>query len=121
MLIWKQRNDDGKSQLIDEIKEKMGKCAEEVLKYIPNSIDNEINDYIKKSDFYDVFEEGCKWYEHETDCLNLSRNFPTVLFTLYGDGENKGDIWLKYFYNGKVQTEKAIITFDPPNEKILGF
>ena len=54
----------------------------------------------------------CKWYGHELDMLNLSKKFPTVLFKLEGDGEEKGDWWHKYFLNGKMQTIIGKTTFE---------
>jgi hypothetical protein len=42
--------------------------------------------------------------------------FPTVLFTLKGEGEESGDMWFKYFKNGKMQVAMARIEFDSFNE-----
>jgi len=61
-------------------------------------------------------EDSCKWYDHETDMKRLSEQFPNVVFTLNGRGEESGDVWVKYFKNGKMQSSKAEIkldTFDP--------
>lgn len=57
-------------------------------------------------------QEPVMWYKHEDDLLRLSRNFPKHLFTLIGEGEESGDLWRKYFRNGKMQVAKAKITFD---------
>ena len=60
--------------------------------------------------------EGVKWYDNEKDMLALSKAFPGILFTLHGEGEESGDIWNKYFLNGKMQVAKAefaIAEFDP--------
>ena len=43
--------------------------------------------------------------------LNLSRQFPGVLFTLRGEGEENGDLWRSYYRDGKMQTCKAIIMY----------
>jgi hypothetical protein len=51
--------------------------------------------------------ERGKWYEHEEDLRSHSSKFPHLLFTLNGEGEESGDIWVKYFQDGKMQTEKA--------------
>jgi hypothetical protein len=63
-------------------------------------------------DFKWLFHEDCKWYEHIEDMKEYSKKYPKVLFTLSGHGEDYEDIWKKYFLNGKVQIEKARITFD---------
>lgn len=65
-------------------------------------------------------EESGKWYSHEEDLLAFSREHPHLLFTLNGWGEEPGDIWVKYFHNGKVQKEQASLTlagFDPDKLK----
>lgn len=59
-----------------------------------------------------------KWYDHEDDLRLLSSNFIGVLFRLNGTGEEDGDVWQKYFLNGKMQHCHAVITvifppFDP--------
>lgn len=71
---------------------------------------------------YALDEDGdsCKWYNHEDDMLRLSREFPDILFELHGEGEEAGDLWRKYFKNGKVQRCPAIITYDAFDESKLG-
>jgi hypothetical protein len=64
-------------------------------------------------------EDPCSWYEHEKDLNDFSRKYPDVLFELYGEGENPGDMWKKYFRNGKMQVCKAELTFPPFDEKKL--
>ena len=49
--------------------------------------------------------ETCKWYEHEAELKSFSAKHPNVLFTLHGEGEETGDIWDKYFLNGKCQVD----------------
>ena len=63
--------------------------------------------------------ENCTWYDHDNDMKALSKEFPDVLFTLHGIGEEAGDIWVKYFRNGKVQSVKGRIVFDPFDPKKL--
>jgi len=61
---------------------------------------------------YDPLEESCKWYEHEENMRELSRINPEVIFTLKGEGEESGDIWAKYFHQGKMQHAQAQIKFE---------
>lgn len=60
-----------------------------------------------------VSGEEVKWYEHEEDMKFLSQQFPDILFKLHGEGEENGDIWDKYFMNGKMQHCHAVMTIPP--------
>ena len=50
-------------------------------------------------------EDDAKWYDHTLDMRNISKHWPDVLFALHGIGEENGDMWVEYHWNGKVQTE----------------
>lgn len=63
--------------------------------------------------------DSAKWYEYEEELQEFSAKHPDVLFTLYGEGEESGDLWIRYFKNGKVQLCPAKITYDPFNESLL--
>jgi len=63
--------------------------------------------------------ETLKWYSHEKDMKKFSEKYPDKLFKLQGDGEESGDMWIKYFQNGKVQICKAVLVFDEFNPKKL--
>lgn len=67
---------------------------------------------------YHIWTEGdsCKWYRHEIDMKAFSTLFPNLIFRLTGEGEDPGDIWKKYFKDGKVQVCHAKITYDPFDE-----
>lgn len=64
-------------------------------------------------------EEDCKWYSHERDLKEFSEEYSGYLFTLHGEGEEVGDIWNKYFKNGKMQKAKAQIIIPEFNEALL--
>jgi hypothetical protein len=64
-------------------------------------------------------QDGCKWYDHDDDFLKFSKSFPDWLFILKGEGEESGDVWKKYYLNGKKQEAKAKISFDDFDEKKL--
>lgn len=64
-------------------------------------------------DGQDLFDgETVKWYSHEKDMRAHSINWPELMFTLEGEGEEAGDIWVEYYKNGKMQRCSAKITFD---------
>lgn len=71
------------------------------------------------SGYSNPFSESCKWYSHEQDMKALSKNHPDTVFLLEGEGEETGDIWKKYFKNGKMQVCKSEILFPPFDEVSL--
>ena len=68
---------------------------------------------------YNPFEESCKWYEHDSNMRTVSKRYPETLFVLKGEGEESGDIWIKYYMNGKVQHCEARIVFEDFDENKL--
>jgi len=63
--------------------------------------------------------ESCKWYSHEEDLNKFSKEYPDILFTLSGEGEESGDIWKAYHKNGKVQHVNAQLVFEEFNKSKL--
>lgn len=80
---------------------------------IQEYVNNEKILYAGTESLLDVLGDSCKWYEHEEDMRRVSKVFPSVLFTLRGEGEESGDIWVKYFKDGKMQVAKAEIKLGP--------
>ena len=66
----------------------------------------------------DNYDE-CKWYNHDTEMLDLSKKFPNVIFKLHGEGEETGDIWDTYYKNGKMQHCQAEMVIAPYDESKL--
>lgn len=92
----------------------MGYYTRYSLTYEPETLAVSIESAQEKLyDGYSPFDDECNWYEHEEDMKNLSQQFPDVLFTLHGEGEEAGDLWNKYFRNGKMQVAKATVTIAP--------
>jgi len=56
---------------------------------------------------FDPFADSCKWYEHDKHMRDISRMYPETIFILEGEGGESGDIWKKYYLNGKCQVAKA--------------
>lgn len=87
----------------------------EVARYLSELVDEEPCAW----GFEDVGEHGAegyaKWYREDYDpkMLALSREFPDVLFTLYGDGEETDDLWYTYYLSGRMQEAVAEIRFPP--------
>lgn len=63
--------------------------------------------------------ESCKWYDHENELRKFSKTAPTRVFVLSGWGEDSGDIWRKYFRDGKCQVAKAEIIIPEFSERLL--
>lgn len=59
--------------------------------------------------------EGMKWYNYEYDMVHTSKQYPETTFTLYGEGEESGDIWTAWFRDGKHQKVQAKLVIDKPD------
>ena len=63
--------------------------------------------------------EPIHWYDHEDELVEFSKQYPEVVFTLSGEGEDAGDVWKKYFNNGKKQIDCAVMTIADYDETLL--
>ena len=79
---------------------------------------SKITDEVLALSGYSSFSE-IKWYDHETHMRQISRKYKDLLFILRGEGEESGDLWVKYFKNGKMQTARARVEYDKFDEKKL--
>lgn len=82
--------------------------------------------FLKESEEYDFilpmwndWTDSVKWYSSDEDMKLISKKFPSALFTLNGEGEESGDVWVAYFKNGKMQKEVAVINLAPYDESKL--
>ena len=83
--------------------------------------DNE-TDYeqaVKEQIDYYPFDDSTKWYDFEKDMREVSKQHPSVLLELSGEGEENGDLWKAYFKDGKMQMCKAEIVYKNFDEVLL--
>jgi len=82
-----------------------------------------VTDYAKEigecSGYGHLFDDQHKWYDCEDDMKKISLNHPNTVFKISGEGEESGDIWSRYFKNGKCQYVKAQIVVGQYNENNL--
>lgn len=64
-------------------------------------------------------DECAKWYDHDDHMLGISTSYPNILFRLYGEGDEKEDLWFTYYLNGKMQHCPAEFTFPKFDETKL--
>lgn len=57
-------------------------------------------------------EESIKWYDHEDDLNRITGANPGLVLYIKGTGEEQGDVWCAYAYNGKFDRRKAVLTMD---------
>ena len=62
--------------------------------------------YLSIIDLLDGNCEPMKWYSHTSDMTKLSNQFPTFLFILDGEGEEAGDVWREFFWQGNSEQVK---------------
>lgn len=60
-----------------------------------------------------------KWYDHEAEMRSFSKKYPDITFVLSGEGEEAGDLWKKYFRNGKMHGCSVFITYEAFDESKL--
>ena len=104
-----------------EIKDLKGHSIESVDAAIVNMNGYFGNDgYDDEGGYFTWHDVNDTWFYHEEDMVKLSTQFPELLFTLRGAGENHEDLWRKYFKNGLIQRAPAQIIFAEFDETKLG-
>lgn len=109
-----------------KINARMGDLAPAVvarLGYTPDTLDSLVAKYIKEhaeaSYFLEYLEPGfagpcndeSSWRSEENDMREMSQQFPGVLFTLSGEGEDSPDYWIAYYLDGKRQKVKGEVVY----------
>lgn len=80
---------------------------------------NDLASGIKEAKIDMDTNESFKWHEHDDDMKQVSQKNHGIVFTLYGEGEEAGDLWVNYYKNGKVQHECARIIYPEFDETKL--
>jgi hypothetical protein len=92
--------------------------GEENLDLIRNAVVSE--DYeMRASDLLDRQTDDLKWYQHDEEMRQFSKKFSTAVFTLSGFGEESGDVWVKYYHNGKLHDAETKIVHEQFDRKKL--
>ena len=65
------------------------------------------------------YSDSMKWYDYNEDVWKYSKKHPEVLFTLTGEGEDSGDLWIMWTKNGKQIRKVVEIIWPTLNEDEL--
>lgn len=86
--------------------------APDVLKEIVAELEKrDVIGYALTEDLYCA--DHVKWYDHDSDMIEVSKLFPDVLFCLHGEGELNADLWDAYYLDGKMQDCQATVVYPP--------
>ena len=97
----------------------LGFYEETVKKYIVDSDGTKVKTLTTYGAFHSQVSDGMKWYDHDKDMRIISTKFPDVVFILKGEGEESGDLWIKYYKNGKMQGSTAKVVYEEFDESKL--
>ena len=64
--------------------------------------------------FKDIFCESMKWYDYNDNMIEVSKEFPTITFVLYGEGEERDDNWITIYRNGDEEELRGRIVYNDP-------
>lgn len=79
-----------------------------------NAIRDKFNEIFKAN--YDAFTKiynkdtgvgEWKWYSHKKDMIQLAKAFPKFYFTLYGEGEEREDVWIEQYHGDEFYKDTA--------------
>ena len=99
IAMYPQQNEKKELEIMREIAAKINHCNPE-----------DISD----SDAEWCLDEHMKWYSHEADMNAISKMYPEITFVLEGEGEEHGDMWVKYFNNDDFEACYAEIIYPQP-------
>jgi hypothetical protein len=58
-----------------------------------------------------LFEDSNKWYDEPEEMTEYSKRNPETTFKITGEGEEAGDVWIRYYLNGKTQELIPTVTW----------
>lgn len=92
--------------------------AEEILQWIVSknlyAFDNEYYAYGGDDEYEFATHDVMKWYDYDKDMIELSKLYPEATFRLSGDGEDRDDMWMCYYKNGKSELCPVSIVYPEP-------
>ena len=98
------------SPVTEEVYEKIDKVLRTFNDYVEsNGVDNGVGEWMDADD---------TWYDSRKHMIEVSRVFPEIHFVLYGEGEDRGDIWREHYIGGKYQCNGTSTLYAPflPNK-----
>lgn len=89
------------------------------LEFLPAVLEKYTGYVFETTGLHSACLSGAKWYDHHIDMVNMSKDFPEILFQLNGEGEESGDTWRSFYKNGKATKLIPIITWPEFDERQL--
>jgi hypothetical protein len=86
----------------------------EIMRVIASKIDKKDPADISDDDAKWCLSDHLKWYDHHDHMVEVSKQFPDIIFVLCGEGEESDDIWQEYFTNGEYEEIYAEIVYPKP-------
>ena len=86
---------------------------------IINELRKESDEATYALDEYGGCSESSKWYGSNKELKEFSKKYPDLIFELSRKGESTEDMYKYYIKNGKIQSCKAMITYDSYDENKL--
>lgn len=75
--------------------------------------------WISQGDGFSFCDDEIKWYEHDLEMIAVSKKNKDIVFILDGDGEETGDVWRKFYLNGKKFEWQLVVKRPEFNDVIL--
>lgn len=93
------------SPVTEEIYEKIDKVLRTFNGYLEcQGVDNDVGEWRDAAD---------TWYDFRKHMIQVSKVFPDIHFVLYGEGDERSDIWREHYIGGKYQCNGTCILYAP--------